>query len=231
MGKNLVGKISIVTTAFNEEKNIAPMHKKIKEAMKGINYEIIAVDDGSTDGTLKELKKINDPLLRIIKFEKRTGKDFALYKGIQKSNGTIIATIDADLQDEPRDIPLMIKLLGKNCDCVFGWRFERKDGFVKRNFSSVGNFLNNLLLEVNLHDNGCPVKVFKKKCVAKVKYFENFHRFIPLMIKTQRFKIKEFKVKHHPRIHGVSKYGVHNRIVGNIKTFLKVKFGYNELLE
>ena len=223
-------KISIITTVCNEEKNIIPLCRKVKGAMGKMDYEVIAVDDGSTDKTYEELRKIKDRGLRIIRLKEHRGKCFALYTGFKKSSGEIIATLDSDLQDDPKDITKMVKELENGWDCVCGWRYERKDSFVKKISSKIGNFVNNKFLGLKLHDNNCPMKVFRRECISKVKYFENFHRFIPAMIKIQGFRIKELKVNHYPRIYGVSKYGIRNRILGNIKTIFMVKFKNKELL-
>lgn len=224
-------KLSIITTAYNEEKNIIPLYKKIKRAMCDIDYEIITVDDGSTDNTFNELRKIDDKKSKIILLKEHMGQSFALYRGIEKSRGDIIATIDSDLQSDPIDIIEMVKELGKGYDCICGWRHDRKDRFVKKITSKIGNFLNNKILGINLHDNNCTVKVFRKDCISGVRYFDNFHRFIPIMIKKQGFRIKEFKVRHYPRVYGISKYGTHDRIFGNLKTLLTIKLNYKWLLK
>jgi len=223
-------KVSVITTAYNEEENIIQVYERIKKAVLGKDCEIIAVDDGSTDKTYAELRKIRDKRLKIIRLKKNRGKSFALYEGLKRAKGTIIATIDADGQNDPRDIPRMVKILGTRYDCVFGWRYKRRDGLIKNISSKIGNSFNNKLLGVNLHDNTCPVKVFRRVCVSKIQYFENFHRFIPAMIKLQGFRINEYKVNHYPRIHGTSKYGIGNRLFGNLKTLFMVKFKHRELL-
>lgn len=226
--------ISIVIPVHNEEENIIPLCKNIKKAMGRIDYEIIAIDDGSIDNTPKNIRKINDRRFKKTHLKKHMGQCFALYHGIEKSSGEIIATIDSDLQNDPSDIPKMIEELGKGYDCVCGWRYDRKDSLSKRVSSSIGNYLNNKFLRMNLHDNNCTLKVFRKECTSRIRYFPNFHRFIPVMIKFQGFRIKETKVNHSPRIHGKSKYGmhkIHNRILGNLKTMLMVKFRHKEMLE
>lgn len=223
-------KISIITTAFDEEKNIIPLYGRIKKAFKGKDYEVIAVDDASKDNTCNELMKIKDRRFKIILLKEHRGKCFALYKGLKESRGEIIATIDSDLQNDPRDIPVMVKELEKGYGCICGWRCYRKDGDVKRISSKIGNFLNNKFLGLNLHDSTCPVKVFRRECISKVKYFDNFHRFIPALVSIQGFRIKELKVNHYPRIHGVSKYGICNRIFPNLKTIFMVRFKNKELL-
>ncbi len=223
-------KVSIITTAHNEEKNIIPLCEKIKKAMGRIDYEFIAVDDGSTDKTPDELRKVKDRRFKIISLGKHRGKCFALFAGLKKSTGEIIATLDSDLQDDPRDIPRMVEELEKGYDCICGWRYRRRDDFVKRLSSKIGNLLNNIFLGLKLHDNTCPVKVFRRECVSKIRYFENFHRFIPVMTKVQGFRIKEYKVRHYPRIYGVSKYRIRDIIIGNVKTMFMVKLKHRGLL-
>ena len=169
-------KLSIITTAYNEEKNVIPLYGKIKKALAGVDYEVIAVDDGSTDDTYNEFRKIKDRRFKIVGLKEHRSQSFALYKGIKESRGEIIAMIDADLQSDPRDIPKMIKELDKGYDCLCGWRHDRKDSIVKITTSMIGNFLNNKFLGLNLHDNNSTMKVFRKECVSRIIYFDNFHR-------------------------------------------------------
>jgi len=220
-------KISIVLPAYNEEKNIKLIYGKIKksfENLKKLDYEIIFVNDGSTDNTRKELMKIKDKRVRVIDSSNRRGKSFALFTGIENAKGNIIATLDADLQDNPGDILRLLDRLNEGYDLVCGWRHKRNDSFVKKVSSKVGNYINNSFLKIELHDNNCPIKVFKKECVENLIVFENLHRFIPVLAKMQGYNICEEKVEHFPRIHGKSKYGVHNRIFGNLKTLFIIKF-------
>lgn len=224
-------KVSVVVPAYDEEENVIPLCEVIRKAMEGMDYEVVAVDDGSGDNTCRELMGISDGRLKVICLKRHAGKCFALYEGIRKSSGEIIATLDSDLQNDPSDIPKMIEELENGYDCVCGWRHERKDSLSKRVCSRIGNCVNNRFLRMDLHDNNCPVKVFRRECVSRIKYFPNFHRFIPVMIKLQNFRIREMGVNHLPRIHGSSKYGIRNRVFGNLKTILMVKFRYKELLE
>lgn len=224
-------KISIVTTAHNEEGNIPILYEQIKTAMINTDYEVIMVDDGSSDKTSDELGKIKDIRFNVLHLKERKGKCFALYEGIKKSSGGIIATLDADLQNDPADILEMVRELENGYDCICGWRRERKDVAIKKISSRIGNALNNMALGVDLHDNNCPVKVFRRECVSRIKYFKNYHRFIPVLIKAQGYRMKEYEVRHRPRIHGNSKYGLHNRIFGNILPMFMVKFRRKRLLE
>jgi dolichol-phosphate mannosyltransferase len=224
-------KVSVVIPAYNEEAGVIPLCEGIKKAMEGMEYEVMFVDDGSTDNTRSEFVKAGDRRFRLISLGKHMGKCFALYRGMMESSGGIIATLDSDLQNDPGDIPAMVKELEKGWDCVCGWRFDRKDSLSKRVSSRIGNFVNNRLLGLEFHDNNCPVKVFRRECVSEIRYFKNFHRFMPAMIRLQGFRIGEFRVRHYPRMHGSSKYGIRNRVFGNLMTMLMVKFRHKELLE
>ncbi len=187
-------KLSVIATVYNEQNNIIPFYEKLTKSLKNINYELLIIDDGSNDSSKEIIKSFKDKKVKKIFLQSRRGKSFALYEGIKESTGEIIATIDADLQDEPHDIPLMIKELKKGYDLIDGWRFDRKDGPVKLLCSRIGNFFNNIIMGLSLHDNTCPVKVFRRVCIKKVLYFDNFHRFIPIMVKKQGFKINSRKL-------------------------------------
>jgi len=233
MGFKLKERFSVVTTAYNEEENLILFYNAVKEALKNKDYELIIVNDGSTDNTfaiLKELLK-KDKRLKVINLKHNAGKSFALYTGLKNANNEIIATIDADLENDPKDILKLFEKLNQGYDFINGWRFDRKDGTIKRVSTKIGNYVNNKILKVNLCDNNCPLKVFKKECIEKIIFFKRFHRFIPILVKTQNYKIYEEKVQHFPRQHGKSKYGVHNRIFGNLKTLFTIKFKSDRLLK
>lgn len=224
-------KVSVVSAAYNEEKNVTALFEQIKAAMGERDYEVIIVDDGSTDDTYAELMKIRDDRLKIIALKEHRGKSFACYEGFTKARGEVIATLDADLENDPRDLPLMIEQLEGGYDLINGFRHDRKDGYARILMSRIANFVNNIVLGIDLHDNICPVKVFRKECVSKIRYFDNFHRFIPIMVKLQGYKIKEYKVRHRPRKHGVSKYGLYNRIFTSLKTLIIIKFKHKQLFK
>jgi len=223
-------KISIVVPAHNEEGNIIPLRRKIKSAMKGVDYNLIFVDDGSKDWTLSEMEEAADDRTTVIGFPERRGKCFALFSGIKHSSGDIIATMDADLQNDPNDIIRMVEELDSGYDCICGWRARRMDDPVKRASSRIGNSINNIVLGVGLHDNTCPVKVFRRECVSNLTYFREFHRFIPVMVKYQGFTIREMKICHRRRSRGKSKYGIRNRLLGNVRTMWKVRFKPERLM-
>jgi dolichol-phosphate mannosyltransferase len=223
-------RISVVSTACNEAGNVLPMWRQVKNAFRGLDYDVVIVDDGSSDGTFAELESIKDPRLRVIRLGRRMGKCYALYEGIRHSKAGIIATMDADLQDDPRDIPPMVRKLGRGVGCVCGWRRKRCDGAVKRLSSRIGNLLNNRLTGVGLHDNTCPVKVFRRECVQRIRYFRNYHRFLPILVKLQGYGLTEQVVRNRPRIRGRSKYGIRNRMFGNLLTILRIKINHKRFL-
>jgi len=217
-------KVSIIIPAYNEEENIKPTYDKIRDSLKDIGYEVIFVNDGSTDNTKKELEKINDERVKIINLDKRKGQSFALFTGIKNASHDVIATLDADLQNDPKDVLKLLDRLNEGYGLVCGWRHKRNDGFVKKISSKVGNYINTKILSISLRDNNCLLKVFKKEFMERVIFFERFHRFIPILVKMQGDRICEEKVEHYPRVYGKSNYGIHNRIFGNLKTLFIIKF-------
>ncbi len=217
-------KISVILPAYNEEENIKPIYQSIKKSLKMLDYEIIFVNDSSTDNTKKELMKIKDKKVRVIDLSNGREKSFALFTGIKNAKNDIIATLDADLQNNPEEILKLLNRLNEGHDLVCGWRHKRNDNFVKKVSTKIGNYINNSFLDIELHDNNCPLKVFKKECMENVIFFKNMHRFIPILVKMQGYKICEEKVEHYPRVYGKTKYGIHNRIFGNLKTLFMIKF-------
>ncbi len=222
--------ISIIIPAHNEEENIRPLCERIKSAMDGAVYEIVLVDDGSTDNTLEEMKGCAAPEITTLALGRRMGKCAAIYNGLRNSSGGMIALIDADMQNDPSDILRMSKEIGPDCDMVCGWRKHRKDGPVKRLSSRVGNTVSNIVLGVRLHDNNSSLKVFRRECTERVRYFRNMHGFLPAMAVAQGYRVKEIEVRHYPRIHGKTKYGISNRIAGNLKALMIARFRQREIV-
>lgn len=220
---------SIVIPFYNEQENIGQLYEQINSNLKKFSYEVIAVNDGSSDNTLNELNKIKDKKWKVLDLRHK-GKDYAVYTGIKNAKSKNIVLMDGDLQIDVKDLVKLWKVYnGSKLDCVVGWRFERKDGFLKKLSSFVGNSFNNVFFGVKLHDANCPLKIVDRRFFLNVKFFPHFHRFICALIKLQDGNILEVKVKHLPRIHGKSKYGVHNRIFGNLVSLFRVRFGTKEL--
>lgn len=215
--------VSVVIAAYNEEENVHPLIEGLSEALKGLRYEIIVVDDCSTDGTYGELTSIKDTRLRVIRLSARCGQSNALYEGFQAAASPTIATLDADLQNNPEDILLGLEELGRGSRFVCGWRKDRQDDVVRKISTRIGNAFNNLVLGVGLHDNNCPLKVFRKECIEGILYFPNFHRFYPYLVKRKGVRLDEIVVRHYPRRHGAAKYGVRNRLFTNLATVMKIR--------
>lgn len=203
-------KLSVVIPVFEEEENIKPMMKALKSALKGIGFEAIFVDDGSSDGTVDNILKLKEENIRLLVFARNFGQTSAMAAGISAANGEYIATLDGDLQNDPADIPLMMKKLeAENLDVVVGRRQKRKDGFLLRKIpSKVANMLIRKVSKVRVRDYGCTLKVFKSEIAKDLDLYGELHRFIPILADIRGAKIAEVDVKHHPRQFGKSKYGL-----------------------
>ena len=203
--------ISIIAPICNESKNLPIFYRQLKTEMNklGKTYEIIFIDDGSTDNSLKRLKKIRakDKKVKIISFRKNFGKSAALAVGFKEAKGSIILTMDVDLQDRPDQIPRFLKKLSQGYDLVCGWRYERKDSFSKVLASFIFNKVNTIFTRVSLHDINCGFKCFTKEVIEVLKIYGELHRFIPVLAYWQGFEIGEIKIKHSPRRFGKSKFG------------------------
>lgn len=204
--------LSIVIPAFNESESLPTLLQQIKDVVNPLKlqYEIIVVDDGSTDGTdkvLRELKPQNGPLKAFI-FRKNHGKSAALSEGFKYAKGEIIITLDADLQDDPAEIPNLIKKIEEGFDLVSGWKKKRHDPITKRLPSRLFNFVTSLLSGIRIHDFNCGLKAYRKEVTASVNIYGELHRFIPVLAHWQGFKVTEIKVQHHPRKYGKSKFGI-----------------------
>jgi len=195
---------------MNEEDNIQPLLEQIRISLEGWDYEVILVDDGSSDQTVKRIKEYADERTRAVIFNKNYGQTTAMAGGIDEAKGEYIITLDGDLQNDPSDIPEMIrKLENDDVDVVAGVRAKRKDGmFLRKIPSKIANALIRKFTGVYLHDYGCTLKVFKKDVAKNLGLYGELHRFIPVLAQLQGAKLAEMPVKHHERIHGTSKYGL-----------------------
>jgi len=203
-------KLSVVIPVMNEEDNIAPLFEAVRKALKDIDYELIMVDDGSSDETVKRMKELADERTKIIIFNRNFGQTTAMAAGIEEAQGELIATLDGDLQNDPADIPMMMEKLEKEgWDLVAGRRAKRQDGvFLRKIPSLIANAIIRKTTKVYLHDYGCTLKVFRRDVAKNLGLYGELHRFIPVLAKMYGAKITEVDVRHHPRIHGQSKYGI-----------------------
>lgn len=208
--KNRSKKLSLVIPVMNEEENVKPLLEKVYHDLEGIDYEVILVDDGSTDRTVEEIKKYANDRTRLIVFNRNYGQTTAMAAGINEAQGELIATIDGDLQNDPADIPMMIDMLEKDgWDVVAGRRANRQDGMLLRKIpSKIANYIIRRSTGVYLQDYGCTLKVFKRNIAKNLGLYGELHRFIPVLAKMQGARITEVDVRHHPRLHGESKYGI-----------------------
>ena len=202
--------LSIVVCVYNEEENIHPLIRQIEAALQGFSYEIIYVDDGSTDATLQQLKTANSPNLTTIELRKNFGQSSALAAGIDHANGEFIVTMDGDLQNDPADIPDMLdKLKLEDLDLVVGIRADRKDGvFLRKIPSRIANYFIRNLSGVKMKDYGCTLKVFRSNIAKGMGLYGELHRFIPVLASFEGARIQQMNVRHHARQFGISKYGL-----------------------
>ncbi len=219
--------LSIVVPAYNEDENIPILYEKISSvlAKQDYDYEILIVDDGSTDETFKRCMDIHnkDSRLAVIKFEKNCGQTAAFIAGFEAARGEHIITMDADLQNDPEDIPLIVEKL-KDSDVVCGWRKSRKDSIVRLISSRIANFVRNKLSQEDIRDTGCSIKGFHRKCLENLPRFEGMHRFFPTLVKMKGYSVAEVAVNHFPRVHGESKYGISNRLMKSFVDLLAVRW-------
>jgi glycosyltransferase involved in cell wall biosynthesis len=203
-------KISVVIAVYNEEENVRPMVQQVDAALAGYSYEIIYVDDGSTDDTLAVLRSLKNERLKIIELRKNYGQSMALMAGIDHAQGEYIATLDGDLQNDPADIPAMLQLAeGGNWDMVAGIRTNRKDGFLLRKIPSlIANWIIRSSSGVKMKDYGCALKVIRSEIAKDLGLYGELHRFIPVLAQLEGAKITQMDVQHHARQFGKSKYGL-----------------------
>lgn len=206
----VIMRISLVITVYNEEDNIQPLIERISKNLAAEDYEVVFVDDGSNDATVKRIKECATPQVRLVKLNKNYGQTTAMAAGIDHAEGTYVVTLDGDLQNDPADIPAMIrKLEEEDLDVVAGIRAKRKDGMILRKIpSKIANAMIRKLTGVHLHDYGCTLKVFKQDIAKNLGLYGELHRFIPVLAQLQGAKLAEMPVAHHPRVHGQSKYGL-----------------------
>lgn len=210
--KNQTNMLSFVIPAQNEEKSVETLYKEIEDALKEIkeDYEIIFVDDGSTDSTFKILKDLHSKHknIKIIRHRGNWGKSIALQNGFDKAKGEIIFTLDADLQDNPKDIPLFLEKMNEGYDLVSGWKQKRLDPqFGKVIPSRIINYLVRKLTGINIHDTNCGFKAYKKEVTKNLNLYGELYRFIPIIAAKQNFKVGEIPVTHRPRKYGETKFG------------------------
>ena len=219
---------SVVVPAHNEEDSIQPLYDGIKPVMESMygNWELIVVDDGSTDTTFSRLEKLRaqDPRVKIVRFRKSFGQTAAWSAGFDHAQGNLVIVLDADLQNDPADIPAMIEVLKKeNLDVVSGWRKDRKDkGYLKFG-SKIGNWVHRWFTGEKIHDHGCSLKVYKKEALVDLELYGEMHRYITALLSWKGFRVGEMVVRHHARQYGHTNYNIRKKLKGFLD-LLVVKF-------
>jgi glycosyltransferase involved in cell wall biosynthesis len=209
------GLLSVVIPAYNEEPNVDACHRELREVLEslGHSFEIVFVDDGSTDGTFEVLAGLaeRDPRLRIVRLRKNAGQTAALDAGFRASRGAVVVTMDADLQNDPRDIPALLAAL-EGHDAVCGWRVNRRDPWTKRVASRVANAVRARITGDEIHDTGCMLKAFRREALVRLRLYRGMHRFLPALLRLEGCRVVEVPVAHRPRRAGRSKYGNWGRL-------------------
>lgn len=218
----------MVFPVYNEEENLEILFSQVKTAadFTGKNWEAIFIDDCSTDGSfaaIQRLAKVH-PEVRYVAFEENRGQSVAFCAGFDAARSDVIVTMDADLQNDPADIPAMLEAFDNGCDMVVGWRAKRKDTFWKRMASKVGNTIRNWFTDDGIHDTGCSLKVMRRDMLLGIPRFKNMHRFFPILMKMQGATIDEVVVNHRQRHAGVSKYGNWQRAKQSIYDLIGVRW-------
>ncbi len=221
-------KISIVIPCYNEEQSLDKLFREIKSSMAAIkkSYEIIFIDDGSNDSSFKILEKIynsNKNTVKVIKLKRNFGQTFSWYVGFKQAKGEFVVTMDCDLQNDPRDIKKLMDEIKKGYDVVSGWRYNRQDVLSKKFYSSISNFIRRNIIEDNIHDAGCSLKIYRKELLDGVELYGEMHRYITSILQLRGAKIGEVKVNHRKRLYGKSKYN-YLRLVKGLLDLMFIKF-------
>ncbi len=201
--------VSVVVPLYNEEQSVAILQRELTDALTGLDYEIIFVDDGSRDETVARIAA--DPRIRLLRFEKNAGQSAAIFAGLQAVRSEVAVLIDGDLQNDSTDIPRLLAEISRGADLVCGYRAQRKDTLLKRITSRVANFVRSRFTRDGVRDTGCTLKAMRRDCIGALVPFKGMHRFIPALVKGAGYRLVEIPVNHRRRRFGQSKYGLGNR--------------------
>lgn len=217
----------MVVPVYNERDNLEPLTREIRAVMEaaGSRFELLFVDDGSTDGSGDVLRRLRaaDPRIRVLTLERNSGQTAAMSAGFEAARAPVIVTLDADLQNDPRDIPRLLDHLDGH-DAVVGWRAERQDVWLRRASSRVGNAVRNALSGDDIIDTGCSLKAYRREALLRLKLYTGMHRFLPTLLRMEGFKVCQVRVAHRPRLSGRSKYNVRNRLFRSLADLLAVRW-------
>jgi glycosyltransferase involved in cell wall biosynthesis len=224
--------LSIVVPCFNEQGNLPPLVAAIRDVMAPLNvaYEIIMADDCSTDDSWKILQTLGaaDKKIRALRLDRNCGQSAALWAGVQSAKGRFIATLDADLQNHPRELPRFLEAIQHDqCDCVCGSRVQARaqgDSRVRQLSSRIANGIRNRITHETISDSACGYRIFRRECAARLKFFKGMHRFLPTLFRIEGFVVTEIPISHHARLTGQSHYGVLNRLFITIHDLFAVRW-------
>ena len=226
--KNTISKISIIIPVYNESENLKDLYAEVCTSLETLPYswEFFFVDDGSSDTSLQVLQDLadQDQRVRYISFECNKGQSAAFAAGFCYASGDVLVTMDADLQNDPADIPAMLALYVQGADMVIGWRAKRQDTLIKRYASRIANWIRNTISHEQVQDTGCSLKVMRADLARKIPMFTGMHRFLPTLMKLEGAVVQEVQVHHRPRNKGISKYGIWDRAFASAYDLLAVRW-------
>jgi dolichol-phosphate mannosyltransferase len=228
--------LSVVFPVYNESENLPILTEEISKALEGTGwtYEMVAVDDGSSDDSLAVLRRLREryPMLRVLTFEKNSGQTAALDAGWRAARGRFVVSLDADLQNDPADIPAMLRKVEQSgADMVIGVRVNRHDTWSRRMQSKIGNRVRNWITRDQITDTGCSLKLARKEAIEPVRLYTGMHRFLPTLVRYAGFKVVEMPVNHRARKFGVSKYGAMNRAFRGLADCFAVRWMGTRMLK
>jgi glycosyltransferase involved in cell wall biosynthesis len=217
--------LSLIAPVFDEEENLVPLHERVVAALAGYDFELLLVDDGSRDGSAGVIRRLveRDARVRGVFLPRNCGQTSALRAGIEHCRGRLIATLDADLQNDPADLPALLAALGEH-DAVVGYRERRRDNVVRRISSRIANRVRSSVTGDGVRDTGCSLKLFRREALLSLPLFEGMHRFLPALLAMHGYRFVEHPVSHHPRLRGRSKYGIWNRLPRSLRDLLAVRW-------
>jgi dolichol-phosphate mannosyltransferase len=220
--------LSLVVPAYNEVENVPLLVDEIRQALAPSKpeWELVLVDDGSTDGTLDAMRRAagEDPRVRVLRHRRNAGQTAALATGFRAARGAVIVTLDADLQNDPADIPRFLAELDRGFDVVSGVRVDRRDSFVRRASSRIANAVRNWATDESIADVGCSLKAYRAEFLRDLPLFTGMHRFLPTLVRWNGARVTEIAVRHRPRLHGVAKYGIGNRLFRALADLFAVRW-------
>ena len=221
--------ISLVVPVYNERDCLLPLWEEIRRALAptGRRYEVLLVDDGSTDGSGEVIDALarEAPEIRPVHFERNAGQSAGFDAGFRAAQGAVVVTLDADLQNDPADIPALVARLEESgAGAVIGVRASRRDSLVRRVSSRIGNWVRNTLTQDRITDTGCSLKAYRREAVQRLKMFKGMHRFLPTLLRIEGYQVLEMPVRHRERRHGTSKYGIANRALSGLLDVLAVRW-------